>query len=245
MRNENVLESIAEALKIKNGDSVIEIGPGHGELTRFLIGRGAMVFAIEKDKDLVTKIRSSDIGQKIKLIDGDALRSIPKITETPPLSVVDYKIVGNIPYYITGHLMRIIGELKHKPSETVLLIQKEVAQRICSQAPNSSLLSLSVGFWSNPKIISNVPREDFLPPPKVDSAVIKMDTKKEILEICSEKYYEFIKKAFKQPRKTLLNNLISSGLSREDSLNIIKSLGLGVNSRPQELECSKITAILC
>ena len=248
LNNKSILKNIADTLEINSGDLVIEIGPGHGELTRFLIDKGAVVFAIEKDKELVTKIKSSDIREKIKLIEGDALQVIPEIVNASPLSTSDYKIIGNIPYYITGHLLRIIGDLKNKPSKTVLLIQKEVAERICAKAPHSNLLSLSVAFWAEPKIIGHVSAKDFSPPPEVESAILSISTlnKSDIKKIDTDKYYEFVRKAFKQPRKTLINNLVSAGWEKERAVRMIKSLGLKMDSRPQELSVGAIKqALLC
>lgn len=242
LKDKSVLRKIAKSLELRNGDIVVEIGPGHGELTdEILKYPGVEVIAIEKDKKLCEFITDKFSGDaRVKIIKGDALRKIPL------LNLKNYKIAGNIPYYITGHLLRIIGELKNKPARIVLLIQKEVAERICAVTPRSNLLSLSVQFWAEPKMMEIVPKEYFSPPPKVESAVIVLETLSNKGSIGKEsgKYYEFIKKAFKQPRKTLFNNLVSGGFGRENAINLIKSMELEPDSRPSQLSKDKILSYL-
>lgn len=257
LQNESVLKNITQALELKDGDVVVEIGPGHGELTGHLISGGASVIAIERDLKLVDFLEKKfqitnsklQINSKIQFsknpifIEGDALKILPILHTSYKLQDTSYKLVGNIPYYITGHLLRIVGELKHKPSKTVLLIQKEVAQRVCAKAPDSSLLSLSVQFWADCKIVEYVPKNDFLPPPKVDSAVIELITKKDVNEEISDRYYSFLKKAFKQPRKTLINNLVFSGADRDKTSEIIAGFSFNDKTRPQELSSKDAQAL--
>lgn len=256
LKNKLVLKKIVDALAPEKNDAVIEIGPGHGELTDFILERNATIIAIERDPELVSYLENKFQVKKtdpetiskirelktINLIEGNGLKILPEIVAALSSGASGYKIAGNIPYYITGHLLRVIGELKHKPSKTTLLIQNEVAERVCAKSPDSSLLSLSVQFWAEPKIIASVPASDFFPPPKVESAIITLTTRSENdrKETYAGKYYAFIKKAFKQPRKTLINNLLSGGVDKETAISIINNLGLKVNSRPQELSVSAI-----
>lgn len=246
LKNESVLKKITQTLNLKKGDFVIEIGPGHGELTKYLKSEISKVkiIAIEKDGNLVKILNDKFVNDPgVKIVEGDALKEIKnqisKIKTENNLKnseiISNLKIVGNIPYYITGHLLRIIGELENKPSKTVLLIQKEVAQRICAKAPHSNLLSLSVQFWAEPMTIQKVLKKDFSPSPEVDSAVIELMTKKEAGQKNADKYYSFLKKAFKQPRKTLQNNL---GYFYKDKAKIIDTISifsLSDKSRPQDL----------
>jgi 16S rRNA (adenine1518-N6/adenine1519-N6)-dimethyltransferase len=132
--------------------------------------------------------------------------------------------------------LRIIGELESKPLKTVLLIQKEVAQRICAKSPHSSLLSLSVQFWAEPKIIASVPAKDFLPPPEVSSSVIVLDAIRKENDAVGRAYYLFIKAAFKHPRKTLYNNLLAAGFSGEEIIKTFDSLGIEHGIRASVLE---------
>lgn len=277
--NKDKLREIADALDLKFGETVIEIGPGHGELTDELrrMNHELKIIAIEKDGNLaellkekfavdknVDLIRSRSFlttadtqayraSIRVEIIEGDALKILPELIRG--LKNKNFKIVGNIPYYITGYLLRIFGELENKPSLVVLLIQKEVAERICPPSPGlrrtgakswkMNLLAASVQFWAEPEIVGYVPRKNFQPAPEVDSAIIKLTTKGGKRKVGSEKYYEFIKILFRQPRKTILNNLKpkTKNLKPED-LNFIiqkiESIGVNPQDRPQDLSVEEI-----
>ena len=271
--NKKKIGKIVEALDLKSGDVVIEIGPGHGELTESIKyhppvgGSSIKIIAIEKDENLADFLREKFSQDKnIEIIEGDALKILPNLVNSTlrtsdvhwTSDVQKLKIVGNIPYYITGYLFRILGELENKPSLIVLTIQKEVAQRICAKPPKMNLLAASAQFWAEPKIVGYVPKKDFRPAPKVDSAIIKL--KPFATASCSsDKYYKFIKILFKQPRKTILNNLVASikhqvvstgyQASREKIIKKLQEIGVDPQARPQNLsieqikELSKITAI--
>ena len=242
-----MLEKISAALKISSDDIVIEIGPGHGELTRFILEKSPRkLIAIEKDKSLVSSIQylvpSND---NLEIINGDALEILPTIPKTYNLSPSTYKIAGNIPYYITGKLLRTIGELREKPSLVVLTIQKEVAERLVAEPPKMNLLAASVRFWGRPEIIKSVSRNAFKPRPKVHSAIIQITTDK--LEKSPEesaKYYGFIKMLFKQPRKTVLNNLTAgSKHTKAEVEEFLKSQGVEPKLRPQNLDITTINIL--
>src|SRR3989344_6086795 len=185
LKNKAKIKKIVEALNLENGDTVIEIGPGHGELTDELgiMNNELRIIAIEKDKNLFKYLKNKFSQDKnIEIIEGDILKIFPSIIHNSSFIIQNYKIVGNIPYYITGYLLRILGELEKKPSLIVLTIQKEVAERICAirQAqgkPKMNLLAASVQFWAEPKIIGYISKKDFRPAPKVDSAIIKLAIK--------------------------------------------------------------------
>ncbi len=171
------LRKIVETLDLKSDDTIIEIGPGHGELTEELRIQNLefRVIAVEKDKKLAENLKEKFAhDENIKIIEADILKILPQIPKSYVLNSKSYKIVGNIPYYITGHLLRIVSELKNKPSLIVLTVQKEVAERICAEPPKMNLLAASVQFWAEPKIIDYISKKDFRPQPKVDSAIIKL-----------------------------------------------------------------------
>jgi len=232
LKDHKVLERIAEVLDIKNDDVVVEIGPGHGELTRRILKYfPSKLIAIEKDDELIEAFLRELTGEypNLKVVQADALREIPQID-------YPYKLVGNIPYYITGHLLRILQETTHKPSVIVLTLQKEVANRLCAEPPKMNLLAAAVQFWAKPEIVRHISRKSFRPAPKVDSAVIKMvplgnQRAKEI-----DAYYRIVKVLFKQPRKTILNNLRSVGATPEQ----LAKLGLDPKLRPQNLSIEQI-----
>lgn len=267
--NKNKLRKIAEALELKANDIIVEIGPGHGELTREIVYKFISskvskfkIVAIEKDPVLVDKLVSLKVGKfknNIEIIKGDALKVLPEITETSNLKLRTYKLAGNIPYYITGYLFRIIGELKKKPALIVFTLQKEVAERICSEPPKMNLLAASVQFWAEPRIIGYISKKDFRPRPLVDSAIIKLKTGDTFT--CESKpkrarrtekgkeeiYYTFIKALFRQPRKTILNNLVASSQyqvsgikNKEEIIKILKNSGINPSDRPQDLNIEQI-----
>ncbi|MEK7542890.1 MAG: rRNA adenine dimethyltransferase family protein, partial [Patescibacteria group bacterium] len=182
LKNPEILRILADSLNLKSGDLVIEIGPGHGELTEVLRmmnylptgdvpkGHELRIMGIEKDTELAMELKKKfQKNKNIEIICGDILKILPTIPHP-------YKLAGNIPYYITGHLLRIISELKEKPDIAVLTIQKEVAERICAVPPSMNLLAASVQVWARSKIIRTVSKNEFSPRPKVDSAVIKLIT---------------------------------------------------------------------
>lgn len=243
LQNAKVLRTIVKTLDIKNRDFVIEIGPGHGELTDLLIEQaeknmGVQISAIEKDTELVELLKKKFSGNKtIKIVRGDAVLILPSLIKN-----VSVKIVGNIPYYISGALLRKLSELKHKPQIAVLLLQREVAWRIADKPPKMNLLAASVQVWAEPQIICHIPREDFWPHPEVDSALIMLKVKND--NSIPAGYYAFIRALFKQPRKTILNNL-RGGFSKSKNELIELMLGAGIepNDRPQNLTVGQIMSL--
>ena len=251
--NKKKIKKIIEALELKKGDTIIEIGPGHGELTEKLKVKSLKlkVIAIEKDKKLAGAIRNLIEIQKLRnyveIIEGDALKILLKLTKSYKLKTKSYKIVGNIPYYITGRLLRILSELENKPSLIVLTVQKEVAERLIAQPPKMNLLAASVQFWAKPEIIGYISKKDFRPAPKVDSAIIKLEADRCGLK---QNYYRLIKILFKQPRKTILNNILEA--EKRGFMRIIEAdkrgfltkklhkIGINPQDRPQNLTIKQI-----
>lgn len=235
--NETAILNIIESLELKKGDTIIEIGPGAGALTIPLSQKckeiGCKLIAIEKDTTLAQGF------ENVEVVYGDALLELPKIAQ----KLSDYKIVGNIPYYITGHLLRTIGELANKPVVTVLMIQKEVAQRVCAAPPNMNLLAAATQIWAQCEPLFALRPADFDPPPKVHSAVIKLHTKNLKLKAKElAKYYRALHVIFKQPRKTLLNNL-SEAMPRETARKMLETLNLPPNFRSQNATLEHIREI--
>ncbi|HUE98735.1 MAG TPA: 16S rRNA (adenine(1518)-N(6)/adenine(1519)-N(6))-dimethyltransferase RsmA [Anaerolineales bacterium] len=204
------LERIVSAAEIQQTDTVLEIGPGLGSLTRYLAVSAKEVVAVELDEKLLPPLRAelAPYGN-VDLIHGDIL----KLSPTELITEKDYIVVANIPYYITSAVIRHLLESKTKPRRIVLTIQKEVAHRICAQAGDLSLLALSVQVYGKPRIAAHIPADAFFPAPKVDSAVLVVDIyaspliKEELLDT----FFKLVKAGFSQKRKTLRNSL-SSGL---------------------------------
>jgi 16S rRNA (adenine1518-N6/adenine1519-N6)-dimethyltransferase len=204
------LQNIAAAAEIQLTDTVLEIGPGLGSLTRYLAVAAKEVVAVELDADLLPPLRQVLAPyQNVRLIHGDILKLSPKDLITRS----DYLVVANIPYYITSAVIRHLLEAESKPRRIVLTVQKEVAERICAQPGDMSLLALSVQVYGKPRIAERIPAEAFFPAPKVDSVILVVDIfpspliKGELLD----RFFKLIKAGFSQKRKILRNSL-SSGL---------------------------------
>jgi len=266
LKNQKVSLKIIDALALGIGDTIFEIGPGHGELTELLKksatvisandkkNRGIKIICIEKDEDLCELLKKHfDGDEQIEITSGDALKLLPRLVSKYQNTDDEYKLVGNIPYYITGHLFRVISELKNKPGKCVFMVQREVAERITAQPPKMNRLAASVQFWAEPKIIVNVPKTDFRPAPKVDSAVLLFERKNDS-ELCNTNdYYATVRAIFGQPRKTVLNNIYTDRTETEKSKNPVRKKGdlisalenIGVNpeSRPQNLSIDDIKNI--
>lgn len=246
LTNQSAIQKIIAALDLQKSDTIIEIGSGRGALTIPLAKKCAeincKIIGIEKDKQLARSLSHLDI-KSLKIIHDDALKFLPSLmTQLLNDSITHYKIVGNIPYYITGKLLRVIGDLDRKPELTVLTLQREVAERVTAQPPKMNLLAAAVQFWAEPHIIGYLKPLDFSPPPKVYSAIIKLTPKQLNYSMTqSLSYYKLIKLVFKQPRKTLLNNL-SAGLKikKEETVNILKKIGLSGNERPQNITLDQL-----
>ncbi|MEX2054099.1 MAG: 16S rRNA (adenine(1518)-N(6)/adenine(1519)-N(6))-dimethyltransferase RsmA [Candidatus Colwellbacteria bacterium] len=233
LKDHRVLERIAQALEISSRDTVVEIGPGHGELTRKILKYSPRkVVVIEKDPELIRLFMTDLAGEhpNVEIIEGDALDEIPKLD-------FPYKLIGNIPYYITGYLLRILQEVKTKPEVAVFTLQKEVANRLCAAPPEMNHLAAAVSFWAKPELIRYISKKSFKPAPKVDSAVVKITPlSPQPSEEQANLYYKFIKILFKQPRKTILNNLKAMGVDAGD----LKKAGFDPKSRPQNLTLEDI-----
>ena len=274
LKNKNIAREIAEALLPADGEVIIEIGPGHGELTEHLKSqisnlKNCKIILIERDAELAEQLKKKYGNEKnIEIVCGDALKVLPEIVSSlgpsakggsasggsPHTLYPIYKIVGNIPYYITGYLLRTIQELKKKPARVVLMIQKEVAERIVKGAPEMSLLSASIQYWAKPKLVRIVSKKEFSPAPKIDSAVLLLDTT-EITEKKrenEESYYETLKILFKQPRKTIKNNITllcrtaeecyTQG-EKEELFSALEKNGIPLEARPQNLSIHEIQTV--
>lgn len=246
LKNKSALRLIAESLELTPDDVVIEIGPGHGELTDFLqiVNDKSRIILIEKDERLFDFLKEKfKGGDRMAVVRGDALKTLPDIIQNSKFKILDYKLVGNIPYYITGHLFRIMSELTHKPERCVFTIQKEVADRMCATPPRMNRLAASVQFWAKIKAIKILPASDFHPQPKVSSAIIVLE-KMEATDIGHESYYAAVRALFAQPRKTLANNLAAAtGQKRAEVAAKLSAIGMLPTNRPQNLAINEIIVI--
>lgn len=248
MTDQYALRAIVDALGLSSNDTIIEIGPGKGAITdklreeRRKKRKKIRVIAIEKDGALAKVLQKKYAGeQHTQVLLGDALVLLPRITSFSSLTSFPYKIVGNIPYYITGKLLRVITELENPPQCTVLTVQREVADRLTAKPPRMNLLGAIAQHAGNIEIIKHLKPGAFSPPPKVRSSIIKIaamhpHTKKDAA------YYQFLKTAFAYPRKKLINNL-SPRYPRERIANTFRQLNLVSTIRAHELSTKNLEAL--
>ncbi|MCX6036296.1 MAG: 16S rRNA (adenine(1518)-N(6)/adenine(1519)-N(6))-dimethyltransferase RsmA [Chloroflexi bacterium] len=210
LQDNHVLQEIVSMADLGPADTVMEIGPGLGSLTRYLALLARSVTAVELDRKLFPALESVLAPYKnVRLVQGDILKLNPaELMETP-----GYIVVANIPYYITSVVIRHLLEAEQRPSRVVLTVQKEVAERICAGAGRMSLLALSVQVYGKPVIGTTIPAEAFYPPPKVDSAVLCIEIYAQPIIPADrlDRFFILIKAGFSQKRKTL-RNALSGGL---------------------------------
>jgi len=198
--DKSVLKKIINVADLKSDDTVLEIGPGLGILTSELAKRVKKVIAAEKDKRLCEALKNILKDYKnVKIVNKDILGF--------KFQVSSFKLIANLPYYITSPVIRKFLEIKNPPKLMVLMVQKEVAQRICAKPPKMSLLTVAVQFYAKPEIISYVSKKSFYPEPKVDSAIIKILPKAVPNKIDTKKFFKLVKAGFSSKRKFLINNL--------------------------------------
>jgi 16S rRNA (adenine1518-N6/adenine1519-N6)-dimethyltransferase len=237
--SQRVLQKIIQTANLSQEDVVLEIGPGLGILTQELAKRTKKVIAVEKDKKMVEILKEvSKECKNVKIIHGDILKLLRSKAPKKFLRSLapKYKVVANIPYYLTSPLIRLLLESNNPPQEMILLVQKEVAQRICAKPPKMSLLAVAVQFYSQPKIISHVSKESFWPRPQVDSTIIKIGGIKKPKNINIKRFFQIVKAGFSSPRKQLANNL-SKGLNldREKIKKALTECNLDIQVRAGNL----------
>ena len=246
--NPKINQEIARATEVTEGDIILEVGAGTGLLTEKLAKTGAKIITVEKDRNLIPALKKKFENQKnVTIIEGDILKSNP---QNYKLRTMNYKLVGNIPYYLTSHLIKMILEDWPRPKVILFVIQKEVARRITAKPPEMSLLALSVQFYADAKILKYISKENFRPVPKVDSALIKI-VPKERPSLTSEETKKIFKLAhagFGSKRKQIINSL-SSGLNLPRGVlgNKLREASIDSKRRPESLtldEWTKLSQIL-
>lgn len=212
LKSKLALVKMLEAGEVSSEDTILEVGPGKGVLTEKLLEKGSRVIAVEKDDRLIEllqeKFTSEITNGKLLIIHDDILNFSP---EAHNLKSNSYKIIANIPYYITGVFLRKFLETDCQPSKIVVMVQKEIADRIVARDGKENLLSLSVKAFGEPKKILKVDKENFSPAPKVDSAILLINniSKQLFIEnkITEKDFFEILHAGFAHKRKMLLGNL--------------------------------------
>lgn len=223
--NPEIVKKIVSAGNVGKKDTVLEVGGGLGVLTEKLAEKAGQVIVVEKDPSLVKVLADIFKNKKnVKIIHQDALNFEMKQGA--------YKIVANLPYQISSNFIRRFLEHENKPQLMVLMLQKEVVERILAKPGQMNLLALSVQYFSEPKKVMSVSKNNFYPVPKVDSAVIKID---KIKNIESRNLFKIAKAGFSQKRKQLKNNLKSIGITEKKTVLALKKINLNEKIRAQEL----------
>ncbi|MDA1329500.1 MAG: 16S rRNA (adenine(1518)-N(6)/adenine(1519)-N(6))-dimethyltransferase RsmA [Chloroflexi bacterium] len=229
------LTKILEAAGIRDEDHVLEVGPGLGSLSRHIAGKARRLVVVEIDKKFLPALESVLAGFKnVEIVIEDIL-SVDPANYFPSSG---YSVVANIPYYLTSNLIRHLLNANPKPKGLALTVQREVAERVCAQPPNMSLLALSVQLFGEPKIVHHIPAGAFFPVPKVDSALLLVELFKTPIfpEARIEDFFRLAKAAFQQKRKTLANSLAAlPDWDKEVAKERLRNADIDPLRRPQTL----------
>lgn len=235
--DQRALKAAIDAANLNKEDVVLEVGSGIGTLTQALAEHAGKIIAIEKDFTMIEILKETLADYKnVEVINGDILRYTPDATQ--------YKVVANIPYYLTSAMIRRFLEDKYPPKIMVLMVQKEVAQRMSAKPPNMSLLAAAVQYYAKVDIIRQVSRNCFWPAPSVDSTIIAITPQESRSPEESQRFFRVVKAGFSQPRKQLGNNL-SHGL-KKDKYTVQKWLagnGILPTQRAQTLNVAQWIAL--
>lgn len=235
LTDREALSAIADSAGLKPDDTVLEIGPGTGTLTGLLVRQAGQVVAVEFDKKLAKALPDRVRVDNLTVVQSDILQF--DLTSLPP----DYVVVANIPYYLTSNLIRTLSESVNPPRRAVLLIQKEVAERVAAGPGDMSLLSVSAQFYWQVSLGVVVGNQSFTPPPQVDSQVIILDKRAEpLFDVDAKRFFRIVKAGFSNRRKTLQNSLTGGlQLDKAATAEMLNQAGIKPSTRPQELSLSE------
>jgi 16S rRNA (adenine1518-N6/adenine1519-N6)-dimethyltransferase len=232
--DDEVLAKIVEVSDLRSDDQIVEVGPGLGVLTRELVTRVRRVVAVEIDHGMAAALQSLFKDQaNLEVVNQDILSFKPG----PHLDENPYKVVANLPYYITSPTLRLFLESERQPTSIIVMVQKEVAERIVAKPGDLSLLAVSVQFYAEPVIVARVPRMAFYPAPKVDSAVVRIDVRQApLIPVEPETFFRVVSAGFAQPRKQL-HNALSRVLWLPDGAasEALEAVGIDETRRAQTL----------
>lgn len=230
-----MLEAIADSAELESTDTVLEIGPGLGTLTSVLLSRAKKVVAVEFDSELARKLPAQFPGKDLTVHTADILSF--DLTDLPE----GYKVVANVPYYITSKIVQLLMTSTNKPSLAVLLVQKEVAERLAATSGDMSILAVSAQIFAEVSLGDEVPAKFFTPPPKVDSQVVVLKTRpNSLLEgVDEKKFFRVVKAGFSAKRKMLRSSMSGGlGISKDQASSLLMSVGISPEARAEDLTIS-------
>lgn len=232
LKDRDVLAGIANEAGITANDTVLEIGPGLGTLTSELLRRAKNVVAVELDQELARKLPGQFPGTSLEVVNQDILsfdvRTLPE----------NYVVVANVPYYITSKIIRLLTTAPNKPRTIVLLIQKEVAQRLGAEAGDMSILAVSAQIYATVRLGEVVPAALFTPPPKVDSQVVILEMREHplVAEADEKAFFRIVKAGFIAKRKKLRSSLANGlHISKEEAETLLQKHGISPDNRAEDL----------
>ncbi len=231
----SVLEKIMEVANIKPHEEILEIGPGEGALTELLLKKAKKVICVEIDTDLEKILRKKFSGnEKFNLVMNDILE-----VNLDEILAPHTRVVANIPYYITSPIINKLIENRDKIDEAYLMVQKEVGERVCATSGKErSVLTLAVEYYGTGEYLFTIPKEFFNPIPKIDSGFISIkfyDDKRYEKLIPEDIFFKYVKAAFSNKRKNIVNNLSTLGLSKDVIKEKLETLNISVNERAENL----------
>lgn len=232
LKDEPTLQAICQAANLEATDTVLEIGPGLGDLTRQLVAQAGTVIAVELDDELTKQLPKTVNAPNLQAITADILKF--DLSQLP----LGYKVVANIPYYLTSNLVRVLSESANPPQLMVLLVQKEVAHRLAAKPGQMSLLGISAQLYYSAKLGPRVDAKLFEPSPKVDSQVIILTHRPEPLfkNLDYKQYFRVVKAGFSGRRKKLRSSLAAGlGIDKHQADEILKNAGISGDLRAQNL----------
>lgn len=232
LRDRSVLAHIADLAEVEGDDTVLEIGPGLGTLTSELLRRADAVVAVEFDAMLAKKLPAQFPGKNLTVINHDILTF--DLGKLP----AGYKVAANVPYYITSKIVQLLMTAENKPSVAVLLVQKEVAERLAAQPGDMSILAVSAQLYADVYLGDIVPAELFTPPPKVDSQVVVLRTREKPLftDMTEKEYFRVVKAGFSAKRKKLRSSLSGGlGISKDAAGTLLTNAGINPDMRAEDL----------
>lgn len=232
LHDRQILAHIADCAELAPDDTVLEIGPGLGTLTSELLRRCQKVVAVEFDAELARKLPGQFPGKNLTVIQSDILSF--DLSRLP----VGYKVVANVPYYITSKIVQLLMTAANKPSIAVLLVQKEVAQRLAAQPGDMSILTISAQLFADVMLGDVVPAQFFTPPPKVDSQVVILATRTHprLTDVAEKDFFRVVKAGFSAKRKKMRSSLAGGlGVSKDAAETLLRAADIDPESRAESL----------